>query len=49
MLQTVKLGMFNKRIWVPSSRLINMWMVITNGLIATGVWATLLCLLLEVI
>ena len=49
MLQKVKLGLFNKRIWVPSSRLINMWMVTTNGLIATGVWATLVCLLLDII
>jgi hypothetical protein len=38
MLEKITFGKINNTIWVPSSKLINIWMVTTNGLIATGVW-----------
>ena len=38
MLEKVTLSKINKPIWVPSSRLVSIWMIITNGMIATGVW-----------
>ena len=38
MLEKITFGKINNTIWVPSSKLINIWMVTTNGLIATGGW-----------
>ena len=38
MLEKITFGKINNTVWVPSSKLINIWMVTTNGLIATGVW-----------
>ena len=38
MLEKVTVSKLNKTVWVPSSKLINIWMVVTNGLIVTGVW-----------
>ena len=38
MLEKITFGKINNTIWVPSSKLINIWMVTPNGLIATGVW-----------
>ena len=49
MVEKVTVSKLNKRIWVPSSKLINIWMVTTNGLIATGVWVTFICLVKGVI
>jgi len=49
MLEKITFSKINNTIWVPSSKLINIWMVITNGLIATGVWVTFICLATGVI
>ena len=38
MIEKITFGKINNTVWVPSSKLINIWMVTTNGLIATGVW-----------
>ena len=38
MIEKITFNKINKPIWVPSSKLINIWMITTNGMIATGVW-----------
>ena len=37
MIERITFGKINNTIWVPSSKLINIWMVVTNGVIVTGV------------
>ena len=38
MIERITFSKINNTIWVPSSKLINIWMVVTYGLIVTGVW-----------